>query len=128
MFDMNFSNIFWPYLLNDFHQIFKHLPAFSYIFVGDDCSCKVPQDVWAHCLDGIQVPKKHKRQHTVVPSLVAITTDLDTISHFIPKNIFLTETHPHKMCQEIFNLLFNTILYCYKPCIKKYIQEANRAC
>lgn len=41
------------YLLNDFDQVLKNLSSFSYIFVGNNCSCKVSQNVWAHGLDGI---------------------------------------------------------------------------
>lgn len=52
-----------PYLLNDFHQVFQHLPALSHVFVGDDGCGEVAQDVRAHGLDGVQVPGKH--QHIV---------------------------------------------------------------
>lgn len=41
------------YLLNDFDQVLENLSSLSYVFVGNDCSCKVSQNVWAHGLDGI---------------------------------------------------------------------------
>lgn len=41
------------YLLNDLDQVLENLSALPYIFVGDDCSREVSQNVWAHSLDGI---------------------------------------------------------------------------
>lgn len=56
------------YLLNDFHQVLQHLPSLSYVFVGDDCSREVSQDVWAHCLDGVQVPEEKKQRKKITLS------------------------------------------------------------
>ena len=53
---------YWPHLLNDFHQVLEHLSPLSNIFVGDHCCCKVSQYMWAHCLDGIQVPEKTEKR------------------------------------------------------------------
>lgn len=41
------------YLLNDFDQVLENLSALPHVFVGDDCSREVPQNVRAHSLDGI---------------------------------------------------------------------------
>lgn len=56
------------YLLNDFHQVLQHLSSLSYVFVGDDCSREVSQDVWAHCLDGVQVPEEKKQRKKITLS------------------------------------------------------------
>lgn len=41
------------YLLNDLDQVLENLSALPHVFVGDDCSREVSQNVRAHGLDGI---------------------------------------------------------------------------
>lgn len=48
------------YLLDDFDQIFQDLPALTHILVSDDSCGQVTQNMWAHGLNGIEIPEKHR--------------------------------------------------------------------
>lgn len=53
---MDFSR----YLLNNLDQIFQHLSTFSNILICYDCSSQISENMWAHRLNCIEIPRKIK--------------------------------------------------------------------
>lgn len=60
------------YLLYDLDQIFQDLPPLTNVFVCDDSCGQVTQNVWAHGLNGVEVPemtKQKSRQEQIIRGL-----------------------------------------------------------
>lgn len=51
------------FLLNNFHKVLQSISSRT---VNNNSSSQITKDMWAHCLNGIQVPAK-KKEHYPVP-------------------------------------------------------------
>lgn len=77
-----YKNVFvWTNLLNNFHQVLEHLSALPHVFVGDDCGCEVSENMWAHCLDSIEIPGNTKAKWLVITTALSHSKNTGYVSY-----------------------------------------------